>query len=562
MAPSPLPLVAVLVAASPFAQTPLTTELVASGLDNPVYAKSPPGDERIFVVEMDVGLVRIVEDGVLLPAPFLDVSAKMDASLDGGLMSIAFHPDYAKNGLFYVYYTDLEFDSTVERYSVSSGDPNAADAASGAVLLEVAQPTTSHQGGDLHFGPDGYLWMALGDGGGEFGPGGFQPDPDCRAQDPADLLGKVLRLDVDSAFPYAIPPDNPFVGVPGYAPEIWAVGLRNPWRFSFDRETGDVYLGDVGEVTREEINFEPAGSPGGVNYGWSIEEGSTCHAHACGAAYPACGDSGYTRPLYEYDQSFGCSVTGGYVYRGCAIPDLRGTYFYGDYCSGRIWSFEAVGGAVTGFQERTTELKPSGLNINRPVSFGEDGDGELLVIDYLDGELFRVVPAQPPAGLVDCDADGQDDACAIAAFPHLDLDLDGVPDACQSLSADSVGISVTGGGTQNLSLHGGAAVADELYFVGGSKTGTSPGIPIGTVVVPLVYDNYTLLMLKSGNQPPFLNTIGTLDGNGAASAALSVPAGLLPPSAVGVMLFHAYGAFQPSGLVDFASNWVSLQFLP
>jgi Glucose / Sorbosone dehydrogenase len=263
-----------------------------------------------------------------------------------------------------------------------------ADPASEFVIITIAQPYANHNGGMLAFGPnDGYLYIGMGDGGGS-------NDQDGRAQDPGQLLGKMLRIDVDGGSPYAIPPSNPFAGPGLPLDEIWAIGTRNPWRWSFDRLTGDLFIGDVGQGQREELDFQPASSPGGENYGWRCMEGFRC----TGWSGCTCNDSSLTLPIFDYTHSDGCSVIGGYVYRGCAVPDLQGTYFFADYCSARIWSFRYDGSAMTEFQERTTELDPSGSpSIGSITSFGEDGLGELYIVDQ-GGELFKIVPVVPVAG--------------------------------------------------------------------------------------------------------------------------------------------------------------------
>ena len=368
------------------AQT-MATELVVSGLDRPAYATAPAGDlDRLFVVELKSGLIRIVRDGAILPAPFLDLSSKVTTTWKLGLFSLAFHPDYASNGFLYVYYVDLNEDSVLERYTVSAGDPDVADPASAAPVMVVLQPDKMHDGGMAAFGPDGYLYWALGDGGPQF-------DPNCMGQAPSSPLGKMLRIDVDGGAPYAVPPSNPFVGVPGTLDEIWALGLRNPWRFSWDAVTGDLYIADVGQITMEEIDVEPAGFPGGANYGWSVEEGTVCHATtSCSSSLPPCGDAAYTAPVHAYDHFWlRCAVIGGHVYRGCDVPELAGRYLYADWCTGELLSFRYANGVAVDFRDHTAELG-GGTTITRPISFAEDGRGETYVIDHYDGELFKIVP--------------------------------------------------------------------------------------------------------------------------------------------------------------------------
>jgi len=414
------------------AATPLTTIRVASGLQRPLFVTHAPGDfERLFVVEQ-AGRIRIIKDGVLLPTPFLDITAMVrDTGNEQGLLGMAFDPNYPTNGLFYVSFTNNGGNSAIRRYRVSA-NPDVADPNSGDTLLRVNQPFSNHNGGWIGFGPDGFLYVALGDG-------GSACDPGQRAQDLNALLGKMLRIDVHGDdFPndvlrdYAIPPDNPFVGLSG-ADEVWAYGLRNPWRPSFDRLTGDLWIADVGQNAIEEIDFQPASSAGGENYGWDCKEGTQCASvSGCGSGACDCADPNLVDPIYEYTHSDDCSITGGYVYRGCAIPDLVGQYFFADFCSARIWTMTYDGLNVT-VQERTAELTPGGgLPIDSITSFGEDAFGELYICDR-GGEIFKIVP-DVPGGIVgtDCDGNGRDDACDILAGAS-DLNGDGVLDVCQCL---------------------------------------------------------------------------------------------------------------------------------
>ena len=355
----------------------LELRLVAGGLDTPVgLAHAGDGSGRLFIVEK-VGRIRVLQDGALLAAPLLDISDRVGSEQsEQGLLGLAFHPESAENGLFYVNYTDRQGDTVVSRFSMAAGwDPGGqpvADPGSEMPLLKLDQPASNHNGGHLAFGPDGYLYIGTGDGGAagdKFGNG----------QNGATLLGAMLRLDVDSGEPYAIPADNPFVGDPDIRDEIWAMGLRNPWRYSFDRLTGDLYIADVGQNQYEEVNLQPAADAGGRNYGWPIMEAGHC--------FPAdreCEQAGLALPLLEYGRAQGCSVTGGYVYRGEEFPGFQGVYLFGDYCSGRIWGVAAQAGP----EPQVVELAKANVQLS---TFGEDERGELYLLDMGRGELFRLV---------------------------------------------------------------------------------------------------------------------------------------------------------------------------
>ena len=342
---------------------------VTEEVKQPVFVTyAPDGSGRQFVVEKG-GTIAVLHDGKPAASPFLDVSSLITSSgSEQGLLGLAFHPNYKQNGQFFVYYTARNGDDTLAGYQVSS-DPEVADPASGKVLFAVPDPAPNHNGGMLAFGPDGYLYVGLGDG----GSGG---DPWGNGQNRNALLGKLLRLDVNHGDPYGIPPDNPWPSGGDARGEIWAYGLRNPWRFSFDRATGDLYIADVGQNQYEEIDLQPAGSKGGQNYGWNVREGLHCYRGN------SCELDGAIDPIAEYGHGEGCSITGGYVYRGAAFPQLQGTYIFGDYCSGTIWSLRQ---STPGQWERR-KLLESGLSIS---SFGEDAAGELYLTD-LGGALYQI----------------------------------------------------------------------------------------------------------------------------------------------------------------------------
>jgi len=364
--------------------TGITSELVVGGLDAPVHLTSPPLDpRRLFIVEQP-GTIRVVEDGFLLPTPFLDIQDEVRYGGERGLLSLAFHPDYESNGRFFVNYSrEPDGDTVVARYEVGV-DPNVADESTEAVLLVINQPRGNHNGGQLAFDSNGFLYLGMGDSGG----GG---DPDEVAQDDGELLGKMLRLDVDvdSAPYYAIPGDNPDPGVGDPLGLIWAKGLRNPWRFSFDRANDDLYIADVGQNAWEEIHYRPGSSTGGENYGWDIFEASSCYEPD---PDPDCPDppTGFTFPVLEYGHGAGggCSVTGGHVYRGCALPDLHGTYYYADYCTDFVRTFEVIAGLAVAHDDVTAAFG----GVDLISSFGEDARGELYVMG-LDGTVRRMIPA-------------------------------------------------------------------------------------------------------------------------------------------------------------------------
>jgi len=348
---------------------------VIDGLSNPV-ALAHAGDDsgRLFIVEQN-GRVRICHAGVLLDTAFLDITDRVLFQGERGLLGLAFPPGFAGKNYFYVYYTSFSGDNVVARYSVNADNPNVADVASESILLTFPHRTFSnHNGGQLAFSPvDGYLYIGLGDGGGA-------GDPFGNAQNTGSLLGKILRIDVESgATPYAIPPDNPFVFNPQSRPEIWAYGLRNPWRFSFDRFTGELYIGDAGQNSYEEVDYQPP-SPGGENFGWKVMEGTHCYPVDDGN----CSTDGLTLPVIDYDHRQGdCAIVGGYVYRGGQYPSLQEAYVYGDYCSGRIWGLRWD--AALGWYSTLLLRAPFQIS-----AFGEDQDGNLYVSAYNTGEVYLV----------------------------------------------------------------------------------------------------------------------------------------------------------------------------
>jgi glucose/arabinose dehydrogenase len=368
----------------------LTVTLVASGLSRPVFVTAPANDfDRVFILEQHTGRIRILNLRTLEmnDTPFITIP-NLATGNEQGLLGMAFAPDYDSSGRFYVNYTRrtglLGSVTEVARGTVST-DPDVANT-SLDVILSFTQPFSNHNGGWIGFGPDRYLYIATGDG-------GSANDPGDRSQNVTDQrLGKLLRIDVSAQTGFTVPADNPFVGIDG-DDAIWAFGLRNPWRCSFDRDTGDLYIADVGQGSIEEMDFQPADSSGGENYGWPCMEGRKCLGSRPGCT---CDADALTAPIYEYTHGSGCSVTGGYVYSGSAIPDLQGTYFFADFCSNLIMSFRYDGSEVTELTDRTRELDPIGdLSIGSISSFGEDAEGELYICDLFDGEVFKIVPAVP-----------------------------------------------------------------------------------------------------------------------------------------------------------------------
>ncbi len=442
----------------------LSLQLATTGAA-PLYA-THAGDARLFIVERDGRILVSVPGTGVLPMPFLDIRDLVDDSADGGLYTIAFHPRYATTGTFFVSYTatSAPLRSVIARYRVSAADPNVADPPSGRVVVTLEQPHASHNNGQIAFGPDGFLYVGFGDGGGGGGPG-------CRAQLGDGLFGKILRLDVDGNLDgapyYGVPRDNPYADPADCVrDEIWTRGFRNPWRFSFDRALGDLFIGDVGQAAREEVSIEPAGTPGGRNYGWKVHEGTACFAPdpvaaECPVGTPPCGAPGYTAPLFEYvNQGFGvgndCSVIGGYRYRG-ARADARGSYLFGDYCSGHVWALEETSPGVWA----RTLLATAGFGL---TSFGEDRDGELYVT--VGANVFRLVfsgPGAAPvcgdgvvAGAETCD-DGNmagGDGCSVACALEPGATCTGEPSVCRLPADPYVVYTVRASNRPDLPRHG------------------------------------------------------------------------------------------------------------
>ncbi len=403
----------------------LRTNRIASGLSRPIFVCSPPGDTtRLFIVEQWTALIKIknLATNQIYATPFADLNTRVIGSgNERGLLGMAWDPQWPDSNYFYVHYNNNSGHSVISRFNVRDDNPDLADSTSEQIIITILQPTgasfQNHKGGMIAFSPtDGYLYIGMGDG-------GSGNDPGNRAQSDTTRLGKMLRLDVHP-LPYTIPPDNPFAGDANVVRrEFWSKGLRNPWRWSFDALTGDMYIADVGQNLWEEVDFEPDTAAGGRNYGWRCMEGT----HCTGLSGCTCNDSALTLPVEEFPHSPHCSVTGGYVYRGCKIPELYGKYVYADYCSDQIWSFRMVDGVLTDSVNMTADLAPdSGRNITGISSFGEDGRGEMYICDHDGGEIFLILPDT----LIDCNGNGCADTLDILFGVSADIDGDGLPDEC------------------------------------------------------------------------------------------------------------------------------------
>jgi hypothetical protein len=508
----------------------LKLELIAGGLVSPVDVQSPRGDPRLFVVEQTTGRIRIVNGGTLLPTPFLDLGSQISQGGERGLLGLCFDPDYHKNRYFYVCLTNVQGDTEIRRYRCTSWDPNSAESWSGTLVLSVPQPFANHNGGALRFGPDGHLYIGLGDGGGA-------DDPFCNGQSLGSLLGKVLRIDVrsiDISGSYSIPPQNPFVGTAGARGEIYALGLRNPYRFAFDAVTSGLLIADVGEAAREELSYLHLGQPG-VNFGWPLMEGTLCNGNtSCPTWSPTCWSPQLRNPIHEYTHDFwtgGCAIIGGATYRGCALPGLQGTSFFADYCSAKIWSLKTDGWSTWELVERTNELAPQGGALSIIACIAEDSQGELIVVEHT-GTLWRLLPNGP------------------------------APVACPSLRARFQRVSVSQGGLQQIDLSFGSSSAGLAFVLLGSTSGTTPGFSLDGIQVPLNPDAYSQWLLSIGNSGPVAPMAGLLDGQGAALIDLRLPPGTAS-SSVGLTLQHAALALDPWLLtVRQASNPVPLLLAP
>jgi glucose/arabinose dehydrogenase len=351
----------------------LTLAPVVKGLKEPTFvAGAPDGSKRYFVLER-AGRVRVADaNGQLLPTPFLDLAQDTSTSTEEGLLGLAFDPAFTQNGYIYIDYTAADTSVRVMRYTVTADHPDQVDPATAQTVMEIPKQSKYHNGGTLAFGPDGYLYISVGD-----------DEQSEKAQDLSSIYGKILRLDVAAAQPYAIPPSNPFANQPGARGEIWSYGFRNPWRFSFDRSTGDMWIGDVGDAKWEEIDMQPASSQGGENYGWPILEGTEC------VIAEHCHDAGLVAPLVTYGHDMNCAVMGGYVYRGQTAQGLAGSYLFGDLCTGGVFTLR--GGADQGWKRLELGFQPIKID-----SFGEDPTGEVYVVDMQGGVIYRIMDGSVP----------------------------------------------------------------------------------------------------------------------------------------------------------------------
>lgn len=514
--------------ASAQTQLPVRLQYLTGGLSNPVDVAAPPGDDRLFVAEQIQGRVRIVDaTGTVLPTPFLTLGSNFLAGGERGLLGLCFHPEYEANGYFFVSYTDAQGDLVFSRFSRASGSQVLADPTSEVVLMHLLQPFPVHKGADMAFGPDGFLYVSTGDGGGS-------GDGTCRPQEFDVLHGKILRIDVDAidaTGTYAIPPDNPLVGVPGARPEILHGGLRNPWRFCIDSLSGDLWIGDVGQTKWEEINWADADERL-VNFGWKTMEGPDCFpSPGCqpSAGYIPCGSSQLRLPLSSYTHIDGCAVIGGQVYRGAAIPAMHGWYLYADFCSGKFWAALGYEGALLDLVELTAQLQAS-ASYSSPTAISLDGFGE-VVMSTIGGDLYRLVPE--PAS----------------------------PEPVVPLFGDVDKVSIGSGGVQTLDLDGGPLRGGHFYFMVGSATGVHPGVPVDSMIVPIQVDAYTLDLLGAA-APPLSQVFGILDGLGRDQVFFDLPAGAVSPALAGLELHHAFVVFGRTFGLEYTSNAVSLELTP
>ena len=371
----------------------LEAKMIGEDFEKPLYITNYPNNNEKFIIIEQEGIIKILSDGKTEKIPFLDIEKRVHQPLypadEMGMLGLAFDPNFEQNGYFYVNYVDRKYHTNISRFETNGklGDPNSEE-----ILIKLKQPYPNHNGGSIEFGPDGYLYIGVGDG-------GSVGDPENRAQNLSNLFGTILRIDINTDKGYIVPKDNPFYKIKAFKSEIWHYGLRNPWRFSFDKKTGDMYIGDVGQNNWEEIDFQNFDSKGGLNYGWKILEGTHCYPNDT-----KCSTENTTLPIFEYPNNAnylktligirqtktqGCSVTGGYVYRGKNKPDLYGRYFFGDYCTGKVWSLKNNSSNIDIIEHTDELLKSMEKKEFYLSSFGEDENGELYLIDY-SGDIYSI----------------------------------------------------------------------------------------------------------------------------------------------------------------------------
>ena len=485
------------------AQVSLSKTLVASGFSRPIGLVGEPGDaSRLYVLEQGNAAslqaqIRLIINGTTQATPFLNIDSLVsNTGNERGLLGLAFHPNFATNGYLYVHYNNTAGSTVVARYTRSVANPNIADPGSAQIIYTTSQPYSNHNGGPLLFGPDNYLYLGLGDG-------GSGNDPGNRAQTLSNPLGKILRFDVDNipmGATYGVPASNPFVGMAGASPLVFHYGIRNPWRMSFDRQTGDLYIGDVGQNAIEEISRAPAGSSG-LNFGWRCMEGNSC----TGLSGCTCNSPSLTSPLYTYSQgSNGYSVTGGYVYRGTSICGFEGRYIFGDYVSNKIWSFMPTPTGTTSFFDHSGQLSSA---ISGLASFGEDADGELYIVARASGAVYKIV-AGPGASAT---------SVTLAGSPTI---------------GTSTSFAIT------------ASLGSFKPYVFGLSLGTSPGLPLSDGrVIPLNYDFLMAYILMPSNG--VLNAFGTFPFSPSASIPFNIP---MIPSLVGLTVYAGFVVEDPTNV--------------
>lgn len=496
--------------------------LPPGSLQAPVEIVSRASDDALYIVQLN-GRVRVLRHGVLDPVPYVDIAPRVEVTWQTGLRALAFHPAYASNGYAYLWYDAVgqghPYDLVLARVTRSSSDPLRADPGSLVELMRIQQIEHGHGGGHLEFGPDGMLYGAIGDG-------GVQDDPACNAQNDGVLLGTMFRIDVDGAFPYAIPNDNPFIGVPGVRPEILHTGLRHPWKWSFDRHAHDIWIADVGQWQREEINVVGPAERG-RDFGWSIMEGNLCHGAAgCPPTQPTCFHPAYSPPIFEYPHADGCSIIGGYVYRGNAIPDMYGAYIYADYCQGRVWAIRRSGTQVTWSYELTNAIEPGGgIRLLSPSTFGEDSEGELWVADLWEGELFKLVRRTGLSRYCDALPNSSGNPAALDWTGSVSVSAGDLSFAAHSAPGNTFGVLFYGSGRTAVPQGAGLRCVDGSLFRVVIAAGNSTGdlhFPLNFTTAPLGIGAGRVTAGSTWNFQAWYRDNGPAGANSNLTDALSV----------------------------------------